>query len=89
MRRTHIMIPNELVDEIDELVGKRGRSAFITEAARTELDRRRLARALVESEGSWRDEDHPELAQGAANYISQQRSEGESSDGDRRGRFSA
>lgn len=31
-RRTHIVLPKEMVDQIDSLVGKRGRSKFIEEA---------------------------------------------------------
>jgi hypothetical protein len=30
VKRTHIVIPQQLVVEIDTLVGKRGRSAFFT-----------------------------------------------------------
>ena len=32
-RRTHVILPVDLVADIDKLVGKRGRSAFITEAS--------------------------------------------------------
>ncbi len=88
-KRAHVIMPERLVDEIDALVGKRGRSAFIAEAARQELDRRRLALALAEAEGGWKDENHPELRDGAAAHVARQRREDETRDEDRRGRLPA
>ncbi len=82
-------MPEWLVDEIDALVGKRGRSAFIAAAARQELERRRLAQALAEVEGSWKDQDHPELRDGAAAHVARQRREDEILDEERRGRLPA
>jgi len=38
-RRTHIIIPEPLVNEIDRLVGKRGRSEFLAKAEGKELRR--------------------------------------------------
>lgn len=69
LRRTHIVIPENLVREIDTLVGKRGRSAFLVEAGRKELKRLRMLRALERAAGSWKDRDHPELKQGAARWV--------------------
>jgi len=71
--RTHIIIPFELVAEIDSLVGKRGRSRFLTEAARRELQRLRLDQALDKAVGIWKDKDHPELKNGSANWVTQLR----------------
>ena len=88
-KRAHVIMPERLVDEIDALVGKRGRSAFIVEAARQELERRRLALALAEAEGGWKDENHPELGDGAAAHVARQRREDETRDEDRRGRLPA
>jgi hypothetical protein len=44
-RRTHIIIPEPLVSEIDRLVGKRGRSVFLAQAEK-ELRRLPQIRAL-------------------------------------------
>jgi hypothetical protein len=55
-----------LLREIDELVGPRGRSAFLLETAREELKRRKLLRFLENNEPAWRDSDHPELRDSAA-----------------------
>ncbi len=74
-KRTHVVIPEEVVDEIDSLVGKRGRSDFLVRAALTEVKRLRLLNALEAASGSWKDEDHPELKGGAASWVSQIRRE--------------
>jgi hypothetical protein len=64
-----VVLPVDLVADIDKLVGKRGRSAFITEVAQREIMLRRQREALGEVAGAWKDEDHPELAQGAAAWV--------------------
>jgi hypothetical protein len=68
-RRTHIIIPEPLVSEIDRLVGKRGRSEFLTRAAEKELRRLQQIRALEDVAGAWKDKDHPELKSGAASWV--------------------
>lgn len=50
--RTTITLPEALMEEIDRTVGPRGRSGFIAQAARNELKRARLARALDEARGA-------------------------------------
>jgi hypothetical protein len=72
-KRTHIVIPEELAGEIDETVGKRRRSNFLVEAARRELRRLRMLRALDLARGAWRDEDHPELRKGSEQWVRQLR----------------
>jgi len=62
-QRTHIVLPSELAKEIDELVGPRGRSAFIVETTAKEVKRRKLLAFLKSDEPVWRDEDHPEFAE--------------------------
>jgi len=74
-RRTHIVIPQQLVAEIDILVGKRSRSAFLTQAAENELMRLRQIKALEGAAGAWRNKDHPELEQGAAKWVKKLRRE--------------
>ncbi len=68
-KRTHIVIARQLVAEIDTVVGKRGRSAFLAQAAEKELMRLRQIKALKSAAGSWKDKDHPELKQGAAQWV--------------------
>ena len=60
--RAHVVLPAKLADEIDALVGPRGRSAFLVETAEKELKRRRLMAILDSDEPIWREEDHPDIA---------------------------
>jgi hypothetical protein len=71
--RAHIVLPDELLADIDALVGARGRSAFLAETARAEVRRRHLLAYLRGGEPAWKDEDHPELAKGAAQWINELR----------------
>lgn len=45
-KRAHIIIPEELIAEIDNLVGRRGRSRFILSAAADEVRRQLQLKAL-------------------------------------------
>jgi len=69
IHRAHIVIPQELVHQIDSVVGKRGRSAFLVDAASRELKRLRQLKALRQATGSWKERDHPELKHGAAHWV--------------------
>ena len=74
---TTIEVPPELAAEIDQLVGPARRNAFFVESARRELKREKLLKALEDPEPVWRDEDHPELADGADAWVRAMRAEGE------------
>ena len=74
-KRTHIVIPEQLVARIDIIVGKRGRSKFLTQAAEKELMRLRQLKAIEAAAGSWKDKDHPELQRGAAKWVDKLRRE--------------
>jgi Arc/MetJ-type ribon-helix-helix transcriptional regulator len=76
-KRTHIVIPEQLAARIDRLVGKRGRSSFLAQAAEKELMRLRQIKALKVAIGAWRDENHPELRRGAAAWVAKLRREDE------------
>jgi hypothetical protein len=60
--RTHVVLPDDLVSELDDLVGPRGRSQYITEAIREKLLRERQRRVLSEYAGVLADEDIPHWA---------------------------
>ncbi|MHB1700820.1 MAG: hypothetical protein ACYCSN_11970 [Acidobacteriaceae bacterium] len=68
-QRAHIVLPQELLAEIDAEVGPRGRSAFLVETAQAELRKRRLLAFLANDEPAWKPENHPELAEGAAKWV--------------------
>jgi Arc/MetJ-type ribon-helix-helix transcriptional regulator len=76
-RRAHVILPVDVIADIDQLVGKRGRSAFLTEVARDEIQRLQQRNALRAAKGAWKDEDHPELKDGVAAWVSQMRAESE------------
>jgi hypothetical protein len=71
------VLPLEIIADIDKLVGKRGRSAFLAEVARDEIQRRKQRNALRAAKGAWKDEDHPELKNGAAAWVNEMRTESE------------
>lgn len=63
LTRTNITIPSELLDQIDEIVGPRGRSRYIAEALRRQIRGDRQRKAFEESFGvlvgtpAWMDSD--------------------------------
>ena len=69
-QRTHIVLPTKLANDIDKLVGPRGRSAFLVAAAENEVRKQKMLAFLDRGEPAWRDEDHPEIAsQGSAAWV--------------------
>ena len=71
--RTHVILPAEVLREIDALVGQRGRSAFLAEVAQQEVRRRKLLALLDRQDPAWKPKDHPELKRGAATWVSKMR----------------
>ncbi len=74
-KRAHVVLPEDLLADVDALVGPRGRSAFLAEVIREAVNRRRLLDFLSSPEPIWKDEDHPELADGAAAWVREMRDE--------------
>jgi len=68
-KRTHIVISEQLAAQIDIIVGRRGRSKFLAQAAEKELMRLGQVKAMEAAAGSWKDKDHPELKHGAAKWV--------------------
>ena len=70
--KTHVIIPTALLESVDKLVGRRGRSRFLTEAAEKELRRRRLAVSARKLAGSLVGKDTPpewDTPEGAAAWV--------------------
>jgi hypothetical protein len=65
-RHAPILLPEDLLREIDLLLGPRRRSAFLVETARNEVRRHRLLQFLESKDPAWKDADQPELAREAA-----------------------
>jgi hypothetical protein len=76
-QRTHILIPTDLLREIDAIVGPRGRSAFLLETAREEVRRRKLLSFLESGDPAWQEREHPELKRGSAAWVRRLRSQSE------------
>lgn len=57
--RAHILIPRETVEAIDRIVGRRGRSRFLIDAAEEKLRRTQVVLAAERVAGSLADEDTP------------------------------
>ena len=72
-KRAYVVFPEDLIHDIDELVGTRGRSAFLAELATREVQRLRLMRLLDRPGPGWKLEEHPELNEGAAAWVSKMR----------------
>lgn len=86
--RTHVLLPEDLIREIDALVGPRGRSAFIVETARDAVRRKRLLEFLEREQPVWKEEDHPEVAKGSSQWIHKIRRESDRASRRRRKRRS-
>lgn len=74
-RRTHVMLPDDLLAEIDALVGQRQRSAFLVEVLREEVNRRRLLKILDNPEPVLKDTDYPEFRDGSEAWVRRLREE--------------
>jgi hypothetical protein len=55
--RTNLMLPADLVADVDEVAGPRGRSRYVADAVARQLRRDRLMIAARETAGAWKD--HP------------------------------
>jgi hypothetical protein len=77
-----IVLPADLLQEIDELVGIGARTEFITGLARREVHRLRLLRFLGEKSPGWDLEKHLELKDGAAQWVESIRRDEEPTNGE-------
>ena len=57
--RTHIVIPRELVESVDQVAGRRSRSRFIADAVAEKLARVRRQTVLRDAAGALADRDIP------------------------------
>jgi predicted transcriptional regulator len=58
--RAHVVLDDELVDEVDALAGRRRRSACIEDAVREKLQRERQRRAVLNYAESGQRPDNPD-----------------------------
>ena len=50
--RAHVVLPEDLIEKIDQVAGRRRRSRFVESAIREKLARETLTRALEDSSGA-------------------------------------
>lgn len=76
--RTHIVLPAQLLKDVDELVGRRKRSQFFAQLAAREVRRLRLVAAAEAAAGSLAAYDVPEWAtpEQAYAWVREQRAAG-------------
>lgn len=76
-QRAHVVIPSELVEEIDAVVGQRKRSQFLVMAAERELMRLKQLAAIGKCAGGWAKHRHSELEGrgGASGFVRKLRKE--------------
>jgi metal-responsive CopG/Arc/MetJ family transcriptional regulator len=58
--RAHVVVPRDLWDDVDRLVGSRKRSAFIADAVREKVSREKRGKALLEAAGMLSAANYPE-----------------------------
>lgn len=60
--RTNLLLPEDLVEEVDRIAGHRNRSRYVAEAVRARVKRDRLREAVGRSFGVLKAEDYPHWA---------------------------
>ncbi len=60
--RTNLLLPKDLVDEVDRFAGERGRSRYVAEALRARLKRDRFREMIDQTAGVLSADEYPEWA---------------------------
>jgi predicted transcriptional regulator len=60
--RTNLMLPEDLVAQVDAVAGPRGRSRYVARAIERQLQRDRWWAAAQAAAGAWTADAHPEFA---------------------------
>ena len=74
--KTHVTMPEALLQSVDQVVGPRKRSRFIAEAVAEKLRYEQFVRGLDAGAGAWKEEDHSDLStqKGVRSYLTRHRS---------------
>ena len=59
--KAHLVFPQNILEEVDQIAGKRKRSLFIVKATQEKLERERFLKTLDETKGAWADKHHAQL----------------------------
>ncbi len=68
-KQANFLLPEDLLGDLKKYVPRREQSKVVAEALEKELKRIKLQKALEDSFGVWKGNDHPELAEGTNDYI--------------------
>lgn len=68
-KQANFLLPEDILEELRKNVSSRQQSKVVAEALRKELKRLKLAKALQESFGAWKDKGHPELKAGTESFV--------------------
>lgn len=81
--RTNLLLPKELVEEVDHFAGPRGRSRYVAEALEQKLRRDRLREVVKATAGALRATDYPHwrTSEDVVAWVRQLRSEETDADG--------
>jgi hypothetical protein len=71
--RAPLILPDDLLADVDALVGRAGRNAFLIEVIREAVNRRCLREFLNSPEPVLKDEDYPEFRDGAEAWVRKMR----------------
>jgi hypothetical protein len=69
LKQANFQIPEDLLNELRETVGKGELSKFVSDALKRELQRMRQLTAIDETFGAWKDSEHPELTGGVNQFV--------------------
>jgi metal-responsive CopG/Arc/MetJ family transcriptional regulator len=75
LARTNLTLPRELMREVDEIAGPRGRSRYVAEAVAQRVKRDRLRRAIDETAGIFRGTPYEMSREQVSVWIEELRSE--------------
>jgi metal-responsive CopG/Arc/MetJ family transcriptional regulator len=73
--KAHLVFPQNILEEVDQIAGKRKRSLFIVKATQEKLEKERFLKTLDETKGAWTDKHHGQLrtAQDMEQYLREKR----------------
>ena len=69
LKQANFQIPEDLLNQLRETVGKGELSRFVSGALKRELQRLRQLTAIDETFGAWKGGEHPELAAGVDRFV--------------------
>ncbi len=69
LKQANFQLPEDLLNELRENVGKGELSRFVSNALQRELQRLRQQKVLDTTFGAWKSSKHPELAGGIDQFV--------------------